>query len=174
MNNNGLFFTIYTVLTEKYRRFTNKPNYGNWEETVFLHNLWRNLMRLLGKLLLIFLIIWALTVSGLSFFGLTIIFPWGISETNEIPQHRAEVVRISIFLTFGHYGVIHLLNKTRKHLPIHFLSCYLLYLSITAIIVCLLRDVPVAEYFVTMFFVICYLCISVLTKQKVRDYLSKQ
>jgi hypothetical protein len=131
-------------------------------------------MRVLGKILLLFLMVWALLVSVLSFFGLTVIFPWGISETNEIPQHRAEVVRISIFLTFSHYGVIHLLNQTREHLPIHFLSCYLLYLSITSVIICFLRDVEVTEYLVMMFFVGCYLCISILTKPEIRDYLRKQ
>ena len=56
-------------------------------------------MRVLGKILLCFLVAWALVVSVLSFFGLTVIFPWKISETGEIPQLRAEVVRISIFLT---------------------------------------------------------------------------
>ena len=127
-------------------------------------------MRVVGKLLLIFLIIWALTVSILSFSGLTIIFPWGISESNEIPQGRAEVLRISIFLTFSHFGIIHLLNRTREHLPIHFLTCYLLYLSITSAIICFLRDVEVTEYLVMMFFVICYLCISLLTKPQIRDY----
>lgn len=127
-------------------------------------------MRIVGKLLLIFLVFWALTVSILSFFGLTIIFPWGISETNEIPQIRAEVVRISIFLTFSHFGIIHLLNRTREHLPIQFLTCYLLYLSITSAIICFLRDVEVTEYLVMMFFVICYLCISLLTKPEIRDY----
>ena len=130
-------------------------------------------MRLLGKTLLLFLIIWALTVSVLSFFGLTIIFPWEISVTGEIPQNRAEVVRISIFLTFSHYGAMHLFKKTRAHLPIHFLSTYLLYLSITSAIICYLRDVEVSEYLIMMFFVVCYLSISILTRPAVKDYLKK-
>ena len=54
-------------------------------------------MRVLGQILLFFLVTWALAVSVLSFFGLTVIFPWKITETGEIPQLRAEVARISIF-----------------------------------------------------------------------------
>lgn len=131
-------------------------------------------MRVLGKILLCFLVAWALIVSVLSFFGLTVIFPWKISETGEIPQLRAEVVRTSIFLTFVHYGGLHLFNRTREYLPIHFLSCYLLYLVITSTILLFLRDFEVTDFFALVFFLVCYLCISILTKPKIRDYLRKQ
>ena len=131
-------------------------------------------MRVLGQILLFFLVIWALAVSVLSFFGLTVIFPWKITETGEIPQLRAEVARISIFLTFVHYGVLHLFGKTREYLPIHFLSCYLLYLLITSIILLFLRDFGVTDFLALVFFLVCYLSISILTKPKIRDYLRKQ
>tara|TARA_B100000886_G_scaffold287238_1_gene211842 strand:- start:27 stop:311 length:285 start_codon:yes stop_codon:yes gene_type:complete len=57
--------------------------------------------------------------------GLTVYFPFVISETGEIPKHREESTRAGIMLAFAYYGVMHLFRRNTQVYPINFLITFL-------------------------------------------------
>ena len=102
------------------------------------------MLRLVANAVIAFFVLWTLAVSGAEFIGVTIHFPWII--TDEIPLHRLHTLRIAILLTFAHYGVLHLFGKNQEYLPIHFLSQFLFYLVMSGGIIFYKIEVPVWEY----------------------------
>ena len=59
---------------------------------------------------------------GLSFFDITIHFPWVISGSDGIPYHRLQAIRIGVMLAFSYYGLLHLIGKSQAFYPLHFLT----------------------------------------------------
>ena len=93
------------------------------------------MFKMLANGVIAFVVLWTSVVSIAEFLDVTIRFPWIISGSDEIPLHLLQSLRIAVFLTFAHYGVLHLFGKNREYLPIHFLSHSLLYLVISSGIV---------------------------------------
>ena len=78
-------------------------------------------VKIATKLLIVFFMGWAIYVSVSALFGITIYFPFKISESEIIPYHRWQSVRIAVFLTFAYFIAIHLIDKEKKYLPVLFL-----------------------------------------------------
>ena len=57
--------------------------------------------------------------------GLTVYFPFVISETGDVPKHREETTRAGIMLTFAYFGVMHLFRRNIQVYPINFLITFL-------------------------------------------------
>ena len=115
-----------------------------------------------------FFVLWTLAVSVAEFIGVTIHFPWII--TDEIPLYRLHTLRIAILLTFAHYGVLHLFGKNQEYLPIHFLSQFLFYLVMSGGIILYKIEVPVREYGILVLFTIVWLLTVIAAKPLIRDY----
>jgi len=58
-----------------------------------------NAIRLLSKIVIICLILWAVYASLSAFFGVQIYFPFRLAEAESIPYHRWQSVRVAMFLT---------------------------------------------------------------------------
>ena len=63
-----------------------------------------NKYKLIAKIIIGFLALWALIVPILSVFGTTIVFPLRISESGEIPYYRLLGVRTAVCFTFVYFA----------------------------------------------------------------------
>ena len=126
------------------------------------------MLRLVANAVIAFFVLWTLAVSVAEFIGVTIHFPWII--TDEIPLYRLHTLRIAILLTFAHYGVLHLFGKNQEYLPIHFLSQFLFYLVMSGGIIFYKIEVPVWEYGILVLFTIVWLLTIIASKPLNRDY----
>ena len=84
-----------------------------------------NAIRLLSKIVIICLILWAVYVSLSAFFGVQIYFPFRLAEAKSIPYHRWQSVRVAVFLTLSLFMILYLLNASREIAPIKFLEIFL-------------------------------------------------
>ena len=132
------------------------------------------MLRLVSYGVIVIFVVWTLAVSVAEFIGVTIHFPWIIAGIDEIPLHRLQSLRIAIFLTFSHYGMLHLFGKNKEYLPVHFLSQFLFYLVLSGGIIMHKTGVPVREYGILVIFTIVWLLTVVASTPINRDYFKKK
>ena len=69
---------------------------------------------------------WAVLAAIVALFGYSFSFPFEFNESlNDIPFHRWQIVRVSVFLTFGYLAMRHFLFGNEKMFPVQFLDLYL-------------------------------------------------
>ena len=132
------------------------------------------MLRLVSYGVIVIFVVWTLAVSVAEFIGVTIHFPWIIAGIDEIPLHRLQSLRIAIFLTFSHYGMLHLFGKNKEYLPVHFLSQFLFYLVLSGGIIMHKTGVPVREYGILVIFTIVWLLTLLASTPVNRDYFKKK
>jgi hypothetical protein len=132
------------------------------------------MLRLVSYGVIVIFVVWTLAVSVAEFIGVTIHFPWIIAGIDEIPLHRLQSLRIAIFLTFSHYGMLHLFGKNKEYLPVHFLSQFLFYLVLSGGIIMHKTGVPVREYGILVIFTIVWLLTVLASTPVNRDYFKKK
>ena len=108
-------------------------------------------MRIIANSVIVLLMVWALSVSALAFLDITIHFPWVISGSDGIPYHRLQAIRIGVMLTFSYYGLLHLIGKSQAFYPLHFLTTYLFYMLLSAVIIFYRHDQLLQEWGVILF-----------------------
>ena len=132
------------------------------------------MLRFVSYGVIVIFVVWTLAVSVAEFIGVTIHFPWIIAGIDEIPLHRLQSLRIAIFLTFSHYGMLHLFGKNKEYLPVHFLSQFLFYLVLSGGIIMHKTGVPVREYGILVIFTIVWLLTVLASTPVNRDYFKKK
>ena len=128
------------------------------------------MVRLIANGVILLFVIWTASISVAAFLNVTIYFPWVISSIEEIPLHRLQIIRISILLTFSHYGILHLAGRNREYPPIEFLTQYLFYLCVAGGTILFNRDVEVLEFGVLTIFIILWLLCVFVSRPLNRDY----
>ena len=130
-------------------------------------------MRIAANIVIGLLMIWALGVSCLAFLDITIHWPWIITEadTETIPFHRLQAMRIGIMLTFSYYGLLHLIGKSQEFYPLHFLTTYLFYILLSGDNIFYRRDVLMQEWVVLVFYSICLIFCYAAARPEVNKYL---
>ena len=128
-------------------------------------------MRIIANSVIVLLMIWALSVSDLAFLDITIHFPWVISSSDGIPYHRLQALRIGVMLTFSYYGLLHLIGKSQAFYPLHFLTTYLFYMLLSAVIIFYRRDQLLQEWSVILFFGICLIFCYIAARPEASKYL---
>ena len=69
---------------------------------------------------------WAVFAGIVALLGYSFSFPFDFNESlNDIPFHRWQIVRVSVFLTFGYLAIRHFLFGNEKMYPVQFLDLYL-------------------------------------------------
>lgn len=109
-------------------------------------------------MLVLALTLWATYAIVAALIGFNLYFPFSVATGEDIPYHRWQSVRLSLFATFVFYGVMHLLFGSREVYPVHFLKTYLFMLSIIGAIVLFQAGVPPTEYLVIAF--LCWVAIT--------------
>ena len=89
-----------------------------------------------------------------SLFNITILFPFTITTSEEVPYFRLYTIRLAIFGTFAFYGIKHLLRGSSTVYPIHFLKTFLFFLSVMGVSVGLVNPewVSVKDWGLVVFF----------------------
>ena len=105
-----------------------------------------NKYKLIAKIIIGFLALWALIVPILSVFGTTIVFPLRISESGEIPYYRLLGVRTAVCFTFVYFAFRFLFIEYSKFYPIKFLDIFLNILFLSNLFVFLAHGVEIGEY----------------------------
>ena len=87
----------------------------------------RTQKRKLANILIGLLSLWAVYIIVVSLFNITILFPFTITTSEEVPDFRLYTIRLAIFGTFAFYGIKHLLRGSSTVYPIHFLKTFLFF-----------------------------------------------
>ena len=130
-------------------------------------------MKTLANGVIALMMIWALGVSFLAFLDITVHWPWVITETDTeaIPFHRLQAMRVGVLLTFSYYGLLHLIGKSQQFYPLHFLTTYLFYMLLSGLIIFYRRDVLMKDWGPLFFFSVCLILCYVAARPKVNKYL---
>ena len=130
----------------------------------------RNTYKLIAKILLGFLGLWALIIPILYIFGTSIYFPFKISGGEEIPYYRLQAVRLAVCLTFAYFAFRFIFVEYSKLYPIQFLDVFLKSLALTSLLVYLSMGVGIREYVLVIFFFACSIITHVISGKKFRKY----
>ena len=93
------------------------------------------MIRILSKLIVAVLSLWAAFIIIFELMGVTVYFPFNFVEKQEIPYHRINSVRISVLLTFVYFGIRYLFFQTDKLYPIQFLDIYIKSITISSLFI---------------------------------------
>ncbi len=133
-----------------------------------------NWIRITSNIVIIALALWAVYVTITALFGVTLYFPFRVVGADSIPEHRWQSTRLSVFVTFAYYAVIHLVNGSREIYPIHFLKVYLFVLTTVGTLVFVKAGVPPHEYVVPVFFAACALILHIGSRPRFRKYFARK
>ena len=128
--------------------------------------------RLLAKIVIAFIGIVFLLVSMFETLGTTLFFTFDVdgSFTKEIPYHRLQSLRITIFLTFSYYSLRYLLYENVQQYPIQFLDVILKIYILISLLIFATNDVELSEYSVLVFFCFVALIAHIASRPKLRRY----
>ena len=109
---------------------------------------------------------WAIFAGVTALLGYTFYFPFEFAQSLEsIPFHRWQVVRGSVFLTFGYLSLRHFLLGNEKLYPIQFIDIYLKFLVGTGIFIYYQEGInEYREYATLGFFFIASIFVHFLAK----------
>ena len=89
-----------------------------------------NKLRIVAQIMIFVLGAWAIFAGVTALLGYTFYFPFEFVQSLEsIPFHRWQVVRVSVFLTFGYLALRHFVLGNEKLYPIQFIDIYLKFLA---------------------------------------------
>ena len=131
-------------------------------------------LQVISKLLVGLLALWAIYASVAAFFGISIYFPLRLADAEPIPYHRWQSARVSVFLTFAYFAIIHLLNGSREMYPVKFLEVYLTILTGVGTVFFVQQDVEASEYLVVLFFGVCAFILYMASRPTFRRYFSRK
>ena len=79
---------------------------------------------------------WAVFAGIVALLGYSFSFPFDFNETlSDIPFHRWQIVRVSVFLTFGYLAIRHFLFGNEKMYPVQFLDLYLKFIVASGVFI---------------------------------------
>ena len=126
--------------------------------------------KLMSKIIVGILSLWALFIIISELMGLTVYFPFNFVEKQEIPYHRINSIRLSVFVTFIYFGFRYIFFQTNKLYPIQFLDIYVKSLTLCALFVFYSMKVDYREYYFVVFFFIVSVILHFASRKKIRSY----
>ena len=129
-----------------------------------------NMTKFLSKIIVSLLSLWAIFIIISELMGITVYFPFNFVEREEIPYHRINSVRLSVFLTFIYFGIRYLFMQSEKLYPIQFLDVYLKSLTLCGMFVFYSTGVELREYYFLLFFLIVSIITHFASRNKIRSY----
>ena len=128
------------------------------------------MLRLVGKLLVFFLSIFAIFLGISAVLGIQIYFPFNIAEGEEIPYHRMQSIRVAVFMTFTFYSALYLINSIKEVYPIHFLKVFMVSFGITSLVFSYQAEVGVKEIILAIFYLCCGLIFHLISRPEIKKY----
>ena len=128
------------------------------------------MVKILAKIIVGLLSLWAISSFIAELMGVTIFFPFNIVDKQEIPYHRITSIRLSVILIFAYFGFRYLFFQTEKLYPIQFLDIYIKSLTICALFVFYTSQIQLREYYFVIFFFIISIVLHFASRNKIRSY----
>ena len=126
--------------------------------------------RILSKIIVGLLALWAASAFIAEIMGVTILFPFNVVERQEMPYHRLSALRLSIFLTFSYFAFRYIFFQLEKLYPIQFLDIYMKFFTISGLCVFYSMGVEFREYYFILFIFIVSLILHFASRKKIRSY----
>ena len=126
------------------------------------------MLRLIGKLLVLILSIFAIFLGICAVLGIQIYFPFNVAEGEEIPYHRMQGIRVAVFITFTFYGALYLINSIKEVYPIHFLKVFMISFGITSLVFS--YQVGAKEIILAIFYLCCGLVFHLISRPEIKKY----
>ena len=104
------------------------------------------------------------------FFGVSIVFPFTISDDLNVPQHRLHAIRLATFSTFVYFGIRYLFFGNTKLLPIQFLGIFLFNLGTVGGLCFYVNNVDFKEYYQIPFYIIVSIILYNADRKDFRKY----
>jgi len=128
------------------------------------------MLRIISKLLVLILTLFAILLGICAFLGIQIYFPFNVAEGKEIPYHRMQSVRVAVFMTFTFYGCLYLINSIKEVFPIHFLKVFMISFGITSLIFSIKGGEGAIEIILAIFYLMCGLIFHLVSKPFIKKY----
>tara|TARA_X000000950_G_scaffold20005_1_gene21573 strand:+ start:43 stop:435 length:393 start_codon:yes stop_codon:yes gene_type:complete len=128
------------------------------------------MVKILAKIIVGLLSLWAISSFIAELMGVTIFFPFNIVDKQEIPYHRITSIRLSVILIFAYFGFRYLFFQTEKLYPIQFLDIYIKSLTICSLFIFYTSQVQLIEYYFVIFFFIISIVLHFASRNKIRSY----
>ena len=128
------------------------------------------MLRLIGKLLVLILSIFAIFLGTCAVLGIQIYFPFNVAEGEEIPYHRMQSIRVAVFITFAFYGALYLISSIREVYPIHFLKVFMMSFGITSFLFSYQAEAGVKEIILAIFYLCCGLVFHLISRPEIKKY----
>ncbi len=130
----------------------------------------KKLLKILAKVLIAFLGVWCLCASLAALYGVSLYFPFYISEGIEIPYHRMVSLRVTILLTFAFYSLKYLVSESKQLYPIQFLDTILKIYFCSALAIGIRFDIAKSEFFILSLFLLMAIISHIVSRPKLRRY----
>ena len=131
-------------------------------------------MRFLAKLLVAGFVIWLLSIGIMGLFGVSVQFPFTITEEGELPYYRWQGIRLAVFFTLAYFGIQYVLGLSKEVYPISFLKVYLFNMCFFGIILMYRLNVPKEEYLIPAFWLAFLLILNIATTNRYRRMFKKK
>ena len=129
-------------------------------------------MRKLTNIFIFFLSVWAIFTIVSFYFDVYVLFPFTLSDSNEIPYDNLIATRLAILATFAFYGLMHLLHGSKEVYPVNFLKTFLFMLSIMGLTVFIKgnTEVSLKQWLLVFFFLCVAIILHLATGSKIRRF----
>jgi len=128
--------------------------------------------QIFSKIIIILLTLLGLVVLLGEIINIHIYFPLNIAETEEIPYHRMQSVRLSLIVTFVYFGYRYIFKQSVKMYPIQFLNIYLKSLAVCSLFVYYSFQVEFREYYFVLFFFLVSIVLHIASRLEIKRYFS--
>ena len=128
------------------------------------------MLRVIGKLLVLILSIFAIFLGICAVLGIQIYFPFNVAEGEEIPYHRMQSIRVAVFITFTFYGTLYLINSIKEVYPIHFLKVFMISFGITSLVFSYQAEAGAKEIILAIFYLCCGLVFHLISRPAIKKY----
>ena len=130
----------------------------------------KKFIKLFAKVLIAFLGVWCVCASLLALYGVSLYFPFYITDGVEIPYSRLLALRVTILLTFAYYSLKYLMSESRQLYPIQFLDTILKIYFCSAVIIGIRLDIATSEFMVLFLFLIMAIISHIVSRPKLRRF----
>ena len=127
-------------------------------------------IKILAKTLIAFLGLWCLGSSFAAIYGVSIYFPFYISDGIEMPYHRLVSLRVTILLTFSYYSFKYMISESRQLYPIQFLDTILKIYFCSALAIGIRFEMATSEFALLFVFLLMALVTHIVSRPKLRRY----
>ena len=128
------------------------------------------MLRIIGKLLVFTLSIFAIFLGICAVLGIQTYFPFNVAEGKEIPYHRMQSIRVAVFITFTFYGALYLINSIKEVYPIHFLKVFMISFGITSLVFSYQAEAGLIEIALAIFYLCCGLVFHLISRPEIKKY----